>query len=950
MHKIDSFKGIVRGGDNMLSSGGECLDVVNMRMKGGSLVPVPQPKCVASLGFCYSLMSWHEMAAHYICVTDDGALHVYSRDWNPVMDGEGGMALFKELPQVNGVEFMGYIVCCMTENGMFYLLFNDGAYRWLGERPPMPTLEITARSKLQRIITTEKFYSTTIANLESTWLYNSKGYYDEGISMLNKDGYFIDRALFRFALRLFDGSYVCLSPVMYVSDEDCIDNVSRDFYNLHSEPYTTDSPSAYDVAVLGFKPDFIFKNLDLEGWKSVVMGIDLFTTGSIMGKKVVETGGMFYDGSSSSRVFMKYEGYKDKDLDELWNDVASAGHFYKMAEYDLSGTLVERVENVSSSSLALQQSLAGEGGSLRSLSVGCSCMFNNRLHVGSLKEWFFKGYDPFFLDMAYGEKGVLDCMYIKTSIRTFSGVSTIVRRYENVTLVCNDGVYELPPLLTYPDSRAFEMTVYVCDGDGMKCRTFGLVPHRSLDVALYLNKWYLGLRVSARASLSNGVVMAELKDKDVVGMFSSVEGEHRIVFSKSERTWMYEGKAFPAEKYASIRLVSSTNNLADGDSIVFTLTPCSNEESYSEIRNIMVDDSWTRCDGGVEEVGENPYEVRRNVLKVSAVDNPFLFPAECTYAPSQGDVLALASNTVALSQGQYGQHPMYVFCSDGMWAMSVDASGSMAYLASYPLSREVCINARSVCGVDGGVVFVGQQGVMLANGSCLVHISECMQWESSSSLSIFSNSVIARIASMMQLDSSPGVHDFMEYLQGAFVVYLPFHNEILLANEQYGSCYLYSIQKKVWSRVQLCVKGAVRSCSSVELFVADGGCTSVLCIDETFCGDNRVMLVTRPQLWGTKLPKRIIQLMLHANSVPCSNGTYGMPVLACYLLGSNDGAHFKLLAGREASSEVQDLKFPYFPTQAYKYYILAVCGEMSAGSMVTAVELETQPVWANRMR
>ena len=49
MRKIFSFKGISWNGDDMLSSEGECLDVVNMRMKDGAFVPLPEPGNVAVL-------------------------------------------------------------------------------------------------------------------------------------------------------------------------------------------------------------------------------------------------------------------------------------------------------------------------------------------------------------------------------------------------------------------------------------------------------------------------------------------------------------------------------------------------------------------------------------------------------------------------------------------------------------------------------------------------------------------------------------------------------------------------------------------------------------------------------------------------------------------------------------------------------------------------------------
>lgn len=952
MRKIFSFKGISRGGDDLLSTGGECLDVVNMRMKDGVLVPVPRPAEVACLDGNYSNIYWHEAASHYICVTDDNdmSVHVYDGDWNAVKGDDGSQRLFKELAGVTAVEFQGFVACCIARTGIFYLLFNDGAYKWLGEGPQMPSLAFTAQSKLQRMITPEKFYTSSAELFGSVWRYNSKGYFDECIATLAKEGYYIDRALFRFALRLFDGSYISVSPVLYISDEERINNVARDADNLRSDAYTAETPTTFDVRVLGFKPEFSFRNVSLDGWENIVMGIDLFTTGSIMGKKSVEVEGMFADGDVGARVYKRYETYRNKELDELCNDILSAGHFYRIAEYDLKGNLIEKLDDVSAASLALQPSLEESGASLKSVSAGCSYMFNNRLHIASLKEWFCKGYPSFFLNCAYGTKEVMECMYARTEIRTSKGTSSVVRRYENVPLVCNDGIYELPPMLSYPDSRAFRMTLFAYVDTELFSKTFELVPHRNLDIALYLNKWHLGLRVSVRASLSNGVTLEDMSDKDVAGMFSCAEGVHTVVYSAAENSWMYNGTAFPTEEYSHLRLVGGAGSLADGDSITFTLTACSDQESYSEIRNIPIDNSWTLLGGAVDETDVEPYEERKNVLKVSPVGNLFSFPAECTYTPSQGEIVALASNTVALSQGEFGRHPLCLFCSDGIWAMSVDASGELAYVASYPLSREVCVNPESVCPVDSGVVFVSKQGVMLASGGKMLSLSESMDGELSTFSSVSSDSVIRKLASMMQMPDALDAHSFRDFILTSRFAYQPSHDEIIAANRRYSFCYVYSMRSRVWSRVMSRVDGFLQRYSSLNAFENRDGVVSVKEFGSCCSGENSVMLLTRPQLWGTKLPKRIVQLMLHACAKPCREKTQWMPVLACYMFGSNDGVHFRLLAGRESESEVQDLKFPYFPTQAYKYYMFAVCGEMSAGSMLTAVELDVQEAWGNRFR
>lgn len=949
MHKIFSFKGVTRSCDNLLAGDGECIAAVNVRAKDGLLVPLPVPSDEAVLEYGYSMIFWHEATRHYLCVTDDSdaTLHLYDIKWERVLDEAGEPVLFDGLCGIRNVEFQGYVVCCLSSKGIIYLLYNDGKYRFLGERPSMPELEINVNSKLSRTITECTFAGTSGDDFESTWRYNAKGFFDEAISTLNESGHYIDRALFKFALRAFDGSYIAISPAIYVCDEGRVNGVSRDTYNLYATA-TGSLPSTYDVSVLGFKPEFRFSQIDLADWKNIVVGIDIFTTGSIMGKKV-ERLKWRKRTTASSCVYVDYEAYVDKSFDELCADVADASHYYRIAEYDIEGELIEALEDVSQTSLVLQRSLENDDCHYSSIVPGCSYMFNNRLHVGALKEFFCKGYDPVFLKGPHGEKHTMESMIIKTKIKTLKGTSVVVREYKDIDLMYNNGRYELSPLLSYPDTRAFEMSVYLTGGEGLFCKTFPLTPHRYLNQSQFLNRWSLGFKVSYKAVLSGSAKIIQLRDKDIVEAFAYQTGTHELVYSKSEASWMYNGIPSSIEEIIHSKLVQNWSSLADGDYIAFTITTSDDSSCFHDICNIPFDDTWTLLDGQVDFNDHEPYEERGNLLKVSAVDNVFSFPANCTYTPTQGKIIALSSNTVALSQGQYGQYPLYVFCSDGVWAMSVDTSGATAYLASSPLSRQVCINRNSVCGIDNGTVFVSQQGVVLLSGGKMKKLSASMEGESGLPGRIACDSVIERIFTMMGLPNFMGNEEFCRFISDASVAYLPSHDEIMLANPEFDYCYVYSLQYAVWTQVAINVGGFVKSNSFSKMFSSTGLVCKVQRWSDAISGNNRVLLVTRPQLWGTKLPKRIVQLMLHGYSKPVENKTQWIPSLACYMFGSNDGVNFCLIAGRETEQEVKDLKFPYYPTQSYRYYIFAVCGELSATSWITGMEFEVEPAWNSRL-
>ena len=110
-----------------------------------------------------------------------------------------------------------------------------------------------------------------------------------------------------------------------------------------------------------------------------------------------------------------------------------------------------------------------------------------------------------------------------------------------------------------------------------------------------------------------------------------------------------------------------------------------------------------------------------NCIYVSSVNNPFYFPASNVVSVSNGVIMDLATSAKALSEGQFGQFPLYVFCTDGIWALEVAKDGS--YSAKQPISRDVCNNADSITQIDGAVVFTTDQGLKMIQGSEVVLLS-----------------------------------------------------------------------------------------------------------------------------------------------------------------------------------------------------------------------------------
>lgn len=131
-----------------------------------------------------------------------------------------------------------------------------------------------------------------------------------------------------------------------------------------------------------------------------------------------------------------------------------------------------------------------------------------------------------------------------------------------------------------------------------------------------------------------------------------------------------------------------------------------------------------------EAVSGIPYETNDNNTKeeitdrvfVSEVNNPFVFTSKGEVKVGQGDIIGLATQTVALGQEEHGLHPLIVFTERGISTLKVADEGY--YLRSDELNREVCINPESITETDGAVFFVSKKGLMVLVGEKVRCVSE----------------------------------------------------------------------------------------------------------------------------------------------------------------------------------------------------------------------------------
>lgn len=362
----------------------------------------------------------------------------------------------------------------------------------------------------------------------------------------------------------------------------------------------------------------------------------------------------------------------------------------------------------------------------------------------------------------------------------------------------------------------------------------------------------------------------------------------------------------------------------------------------------------------------NVYEKKDYILKVSALSNPFVFPANQTYQPSNADIVGICSNTQAVSQGQFGQHPLYVFTRDGIYAMSVDTSGNVVYTTTTPVSRDVCINTSSIKGIDSSVLFATSRGLMAIAGGTVTKLSSDIEGYLPSCID--SSPIIpkiANIAGMKDRLSSTEFRNFIDSGNNLRMAYNYTSNEIVISNTAYTYSYIYNIESQTWSKVDYTLYYVTNSYpESHAIHIKPDGTRRLINLYNPHRTVSKMLLLTKPIKLGTNSHKRILQSALRAILHPAKSDIYfrGEPVMfrnenvdifsdvGLYILGSNDAEHFELVSGKESINDVRDLVSKMNKSRAYKYFMIALAGGVRTDVAINYMEFLVDDAYTNRLR
>ncbi len=333
----------------------------------------------------------------------------------------------------------------------------------------------------------------------------------------------------------------------------------------------------------------------------------------------------------------------------------------------------------------------------------------------------------------------------------------------------------------------------------------------------------------------------------------------------------------------------------------------------------------------------------------SEINNPFVFPARQVVTVGTANVIALATAARPLSEGQFGQFPLYTFTSDeGVWSVEVGSTGT--YTARQPITRDTCINKQSIAQLDNEVLFATDRGIMMLSGSKSQCLSDMLTGDK-----MFKASDIPGADKLLKMadagEGSLSFIPFVEFIKEGGIIYDYLHQRIIVWNPNQPYAYVYSLKAKTWGMIQSSIVSAADSypnaLATVKIHDDRGERNGIVdysrdpsaasSATSTAGGIRKGIIFTRPL--KLQMPN-----VLKTMNVVIQRGVFRNGHVKQALYGSRDLISWKFIG----SSSDHYLRL--LQGTPYKFFRLAILLDMEKDETLTGCSVDFQPRMDNRLR
>lgn len=867
---------------------GDLAAVVGLVPENGALKPIPAPKPIFTLNNGQRVVVLHKTSSftHYIIQNEANNLYWRSES--------GALTSLCNLigKQVFQITTIGNTVIALCDDGMHYMLWKNGDYTYLGNKIPECPISfgLWGKGQLYSELTGDNNlpYGTFTINYNN--LDDKETIASQVLPKVNKfiadaatgDNKFMYPFFVRYAYRLYDGSLTHHSaPILMLPSTEVNPIVFAPSAEIGDTSSTLDIYSI--VATLDYQPLMSEGQRSvLNNWSDIVKSVDIFISAPIYTYDMSGVECEYKAGVSLSNYFHGRFVPKGGGVDDaLMGSTYQRWAYYQLYPYDY-GTQISRGFNIPS-------------------------------FPSSEVDAKIRDCSNFYLLTSIN---IEDLPFARTNVKIEDGsLSSLVARE-----VMTDDYQTHDTLIP----------------------SFAQVYNSRMNIANIERKLFNGYDTASQVAYSNGYLHYNYIENTIttdplyngaesVILYTKVQGDKTITLENTCATplsslfWNY-----PYLFYPDINAKQVTIYREDGTYKTLTLEPhpLLNGAVYFNKYQLEAPDA-----GYFSRLSDaNPTISLPNKIYTSEINNPFHFPLNGINTIGTGEIVGISTAAKALSEGQFGQFPLYAFATDGVWALEVSATGN--YSAKQPITRDVCLSKDSITQIDSSVLFATDRGIMLLSGSQSICISDILDSAEPFALAILPQSERLLIDFASLAASNATYIPFREFIAGCRMIYDYVQQRIVVINPNCQYAYVYSFESKAWGIMPSTLKSTVNSYP--DALAMDGNNRLVDISKPNSTTDIPIFFVTRPIKIEADILKTIDTII--------QRGYFKRGHVKMALYGSRDMFDWFLVS----SSTDQYLRG--FRGTPYKYFRIAVLGTLDHNESITGATIQYTPRQINQPR
>lgn len=345
---------------------------------------------------------------------------------------------------------------------------------------------------------------------------------------------------------------------------------------------------------------------------------------------------------------------------------------------------------------------------------------------------------------------------------------------------------------------------------------------------------------------------------------------------------------------------------------------------------------------------------RKGVLRVSEADNGEAFTTRGVYS-FQGDVLSVSTMQHDVAPDyRYGRYPLYVFTTDGVYAMSV-GDGDVVYGRMERVSGDVVVGGVGVVSTPIGMVLCTSRGVRVMSEGGGKDLSVVLDRQSAVS---DLPSAVGGLPSSVPGSWDVDLQSFSSRMSEVRRVVYDYDRDAIVVLLT-GEAYVYWLRGGVWSRLPCAGCDDIMTLSRRCVWVSRGeDGVSLLWRPMDLRGWllTSVRAVTVPLVFGGGYSR--VEGVKLSLCMPLAIQRGGVEsYVQVHLLGSQDGVRWvglrgvrRGLSGRWLNTGYRDVVLGMSRSRGWRYYALAVEGLVPSGFEVGEVVIRYEEAFDNRLR